>query len=162
MLAHSRTEAHRSILELRSRAIEQAGLVGAVRESVDALQVITPRITIEVEGEEQRQSQHIEFQLLRIVQESITNALKHAQAQNIIVRFTFTRDELEVTITDDGIGFDATQPPAVHSTRFGLLGMRERAAKIRATLAIHSTPGTGSTITITVPTRPTGHHLRTP
>lgn len=162
MLAHSRTEAHRSILELRSRAIEKAGLVGAVRESIDALQVITPRITLEIEGEEQRQSQHIEFQLLRIVQESITNALKHAEAANITVRFHFTPEELHVTITDDGTGFDATRPPAVHSTQFGLLGMRERAAKIRATLTIHSTPGNGCTIAVTVPTRPTSHHLRNP
>jgi len=162
MLAHSRTEAHRSILELRSRAIEHAGLVGAVRESIDALQLITPRITLEIEGEEQRQSQHIEFQLLRIIQESITNALKHAEAANITVRFHFTLEELHVTITDDGTGFDATRPPAVHSTQFGLLGMRERAAKIRATLAIHSIPGNGCTIAVTVPTRPTSHHLRTP
>ncbi len=162
MLAHSRTEAHRSILELRSRAIEHAGLVGAVRESIDALQVITPRITLEVEGEEQRQSQHIEFQLLRIIQESITNALKHAEAAHITVRFHFTPEELHVTITDDGTGFDATRPPALHSTQFGLLGMRERAAKIRATLTIQSTPGNGCTIAVTVPTRPTSHHLRTP
>lgn len=162
MLAHSRTEAHRSILELRSRAIEQAGLVGAVRESIDALQVITPRITLEIEGDEQRQSQHIEFQLLRIIQESITNALKHAEAASIIVRFHFTPEELHVTITDDGTGFDATRPPAMHSTQFGLLGMRERAAKIRATLTIHSTPGNGCTIALTVPTRPTSDHLRTP
>ncbi len=162
MLAHSRTEAHRSILELRSRAIEHVGLVGAVRESVDALQIITPRITIEVEGEEQRRSQHIEFQLLRIVQESITNALKHAQAGNIAVCFRFAPDELRVTITDDGTGFDATLPPAAHGTRFGLLGMRERASKIRATLHFQSTPGTGSIVTVTVPSQPGNQHPRTP
>ncbi|MDZ4402877.1 sensor histidine kinase [Prosthecobacter sp.] len=155
MLTHSRTEAHRSILELRSRTIEQTGLIGAVRESIEALQVITPRITTEVEGREQRLSQRVEFQLLRIVQESITNALKHAQAETITVRFHFTQDELTVTITDDGTGFDATQPPAVHSTRFGLLGMRERAAKIRASIDIQSTPGTGSTVSVTAPIHPT-------
>jgi signal transduction histidine kinase len=155
MLTHSRTEAHRSILELRSRTIEQAGLIGAVSESIEALQVITPRITTEVEGREQRLSQRVEFQLLRIVQESITNALKHAHAETIAVRFHFTHDELTVTITDDGTGFDATQPPAVHSTRFGLLGMRERAAKIRASIDIQSTPGTGSTVSVTAPIHPT-------
>lgn len=162
MLAHSRTEAHRSILELRSRAIEHVGLVGAVRESVDALQIITPRITIEVEGEEQRRSQHTEFQLLRIVQESITNALKHAESDNIAVCFRFAPDELRVTITDDGTGFDATQPPAAHGTRFGLLGMRERASKIRATLHFQSTPGTGSIVTVTVPSQPGNQPPRTP
>ena len=160
MLTHSRTEAHRSILELRSRAIEQAGLVGSVRESVEALQVISPRITIEVEGEEQRQQQHIEFQLLRIVQESITNALKHAQAGNIVVRFRFTPEELRVSITDDGTGFDATQAPAVHGTQFGLLGMHERAAKIRGTLDIQSNPGAGCTVTVTVQSQPGNHHPR--
>ncbi|TLD69053.1 hypothetical protein FEM03_19485 [Phragmitibacter flavus] len=153
MLTHSRAEAHRSILELRSRAIEQAGLVGSVRESVEALQIITPRITIEVEGEEQRQPHHIEFQLLRIVQESITNALKHAQASHIVVRFQFTPDDLRVTITDNGIGFDAAHPPAVQGTQFGLLGMGERAAKIRGMLDIQSQPGAGCTITVSVPTQ---------
>lgn len=160
MLTHSRAEAHRSILELRSRAIEHAGLVGSVRESVEALQIVSPCITIEVEGEEQRQPHHIEFQLLRIVQESITNALKHAQAGHIVVRFQFTPEDLRVSITDDGTGFDAAQPPAVHGTQFGLLGMRERAAKIRGTLDIQSHPGAGSIVTVTVQSQPGNHHPR--
>lgn len=160
MLTHSRAEAHRSILELRSHAIEQAGLVGSVHESVEALQVIAPRITIEVEGEEQRQPHHIEFQLLRIVQESITNALKHGQAGHIVVRFQFTPEDLRVSITDDGTGFDAAQSPAVHGTQFGLLGMRERAAKIRGKLDIQSHPAAGCIVSVTVQSQPGNHHPR--
>lgn len=158
MLSHSRTEAHRSILELRSRAIEQAGLVGSVRESVESLQLILPRITVEVEGVEQRKSHHVEFQLLRIVQESITNALKHAHASNIVVRFRFTPEELSVSIADDGVGFDASAIPPTSGTRFGLLGMRERAAKIRGIVDVQSSPGSGCTVAVTVQTQPVKHH----
>lgn len=160
MLTHSRTEAHRSILELRSRTIEQAGLVGSVRESVEALQLILPRITVEVEGKEQRQPHRVEFQMLRIVQESITNALKHSQAGNIVVHFRFTPEDLCVSITDDGIGFDVKHVPGVPGTQFGLLGMRERAAKIRGTVDIQSSPGAGCTITVTVKSQPGNHHPR--
>lgn len=160
MLIHSRTEAHRSILELRSRAIEQVGLVGSVRESIKALHITSPSITVEVEGDEQRQQQRIEFQLLRIVQESITNALKHAQASSIVVRFRFAPEDLRVSITDDGAGFDVAQAAGVHDTHFGLLGMRERAAKIRGMLDIQSSPGAGCTITVTVQSLSGNHHSR--
>ena len=92
-----------------------------------------------------------ELQLLRIVQEALTNVRKHAQAKQVTVRIGITDDSVTVVISDDGIGFD----PAVHSRtgypRFGLATMRERAEAVGGRLAIRSQPGQGTTVEVALP-----------
>lgn len=93
----------------------------------------------------------VELQLLRIVQEALSNVRKHAGARHARVGLRRLDDRLAVEVEDDGAGFDpeASRPGA--APRFGLAIMRERAASIGGTIAIHSTPGRGSRVHIDVP-----------
>ncbi|HEY1930131.1 MAG TPA: sensor histidine kinase [Caulobacteraceae bacterium] len=85
-------------------------------------------------------------ELLRIAQEAIQNAGNHARAQTITVALRALPGRgLQMTVTDDGRGFDPTCPVC----GFGLAGMRERAASVRAELAIESAPGAGAAVMVT-------------
>jgi signal transduction histidine kinase len=82
--------------------------------------------------------------LLRMTQESLNNALRHANAQAIALSLVYEPDQLRLTITDDGIGFDAQTPRA----GFGLKGMQQRAESIGADLTIQSEVGQGTMVAI--------------
>lgn len=87
------------------------------------------------------------LQVLRIVQEMITNALKHAQARTVIVEVRDEHGALRVRVEDDGIGFDPTAPAPGRGLRF----LRQRAGALGATLAIDSMPGRGTTVLLNLP-----------
>jgi signal transduction histidine kinase len=108
-----------------------------------------PEIRVEILGPERRLDRSVEHHLLRIAQEAVTNARKHARAAHITVTLEFTAG-LTLRITDDGEGFDVTAGPVDNSLHFGLLGMRERAGKISATLDLQSAPGKGTTVQVTL------------
>jgi PAS domain S-box-containing protein len=93
--------------------------------------------------------------VFRIVQESITNIARYAQATQINIDLAQNGDELRVTVQDDGQGFDPAQ--AAGKKSFGLLGMRERALALGGRLDIQSAPQQGATIALTIPlhTQPT-------
>ena len=91
--------------------------------------------------------------LYRFAQEAITNAVKHAQAEEIHVKLTQQSDKIVLTVTDDGIGF---MPPdfneAVPADGAGLIGMIERLEMVGGSLSITSKPGEGSRLTAVIPT----------
>ena len=87
-----------------------------------------------------------EFQLLRIAQEAISNALAHATAQTVNVRLQMDQATLRLTIEDDGIGFEAGAAGAIG--HYGLLGMQERADEIGAKLSIASSRQSGACVTV--------------
>ncbi len=93
----------------------------------------------------------VELQVIRIIQEALTNIRKHARADLARVELRRTADTLLVTITDNGTGFDVTTPPRREFPRFGLTTMRERAESIGGSLAIDSAPGRGTHVTFTMP-----------
>jgi len=80
----------------------------------------------------------------------VANALQHAQATRINVRLTFERDNLLMEIADDGQGFDVAGAPVAEQGHFGIAGMKERAANIKADFAIQS-DNVGTRITLKVP-----------
>jgi PAS domain S-box-containing protein len=84
--------------------------------------------------------------LFRIYQEALTNVVRHADANNITTSLVLLPEQLSLTITDDGKGFDNSQP----IKSLGILGMKERAYMIGGTVNIDSWPGRGTTVTITV------------
>ncbi len=91
----------------------------------------------------------VEYQLLRIVGEALSNASAHAQANKIEIRLAIVNRELHLNISDDGVGFSPDEPqPFGH---FGLVGMRERAHEIHAKLTIASSPRSGTTVMVVVP-----------
>lgn len=86
--------------------------------------------------------------IFRIVQESLTNVARHAAASEVEVRLTNHADSTELSVHDNGCGFD---PATAGRDSFGLLGIRERALLLGATIAIASAPGNGTTVAIAIP-----------
>jgi two-component system, NarL family, nitrate/nitrite sensor histidine kinase NarX len=91
----------------------------------------------------------VQAQLIRIVQEALSNIRKHAQAQHVAIRGRQIEQQILIEIQDDGIGF---LPESVSgSARYGLVGMRERAEMIGADFQITSQPGQGATVSLRLP-----------
>ena len=90
----------------------------------------------------------VEEHLYRIVSEALHNVVKHARADRAAVTVTAQERSLQVTVRDDGIGFD---PDAGYAGHLGLSTMAERAGIIGADLTITSTPGAGTTVTVSLP-----------
>ena len=103
----------------------------------------------------------MEHHLLRIGQESITNALKHAQAQNIFVVLKYSAASVRISIRDDGCGFVAGKILSAQQGHFGLESLRGRARKIGAQFNVLSAPGNGTTIEVIVPLRADGRYSTT-
>jgi signal transduction histidine kinase len=86
--------------------------------------------------------------LFRILQEALTNVMRHAQAHTVEISLTEDEQQLCLTISDDGIGF------AMHDSRpssFGLVGMRERVLMLGGTMTLNSEPGEGTSLSVRIP-----------
>lgn len=137
------------IVHLRPPALEAEGLRIALDKHVDVLRRAHRRpIALEIDGDEPVAAR-IESDVFRIAQEALHNALRHAHAEQIAVRLRCDASGLELTVADDGVGFDAAAP-AARSRRLGLTTMAERARAIGATLEIDSAPGAGTTVRLVV------------
>jgi signal transduction histidine kinase len=91
----------------------------------------------------------IENDVLRLGQEAITNATKHAKARNIFVNLQFADGQFELRVKDDGVGFDVNKPHP-NGGGFGLVGMRERAKNASGDMRIKSAPNEGTELTFRV------------
>jgi signal transduction histidine kinase len=100
----------------------------------------------------------VEVQLLRVAQEALSNVRKHARAKHAWVSLTRVQDDLHLEIRDDGRGFDPARPARSFGPRFGLQSMRERVESIHGTFMVHSTPGQGARIQVTIPLIYRGHN----
>jgi len=105
---------------------------------------------VQIRGEDSLLSDETKMAVFRIVQESLTNVARHARAGHVSILLSCQADQLALSIRDDGRGFDAkADQPA--NRGFGLLGMRERALKIGASLSVHSAPHAGTTVSLVLP-----------
>ena len=148
---HGIAEARRYIWDLRSTALENNDLPAALSETARRLTNDTGIQTqVEVNGTFRPLGRPIEDNLLRIGQEAINNAVKHAGAQRISVNLVFDARRVQLSIRDDGRGFD-NQVGGNGHTQFGLIGMRERAERIGGTLTVHSSEGSGTEVVADVP-----------
>jgi signal transduction histidine kinase len=137
------------VFELRPASIEDEGLATALRKHVDVLRRVERReIKLELSGNSKRKPE-VEREVLRIAQEALQNALRHARAETIEVRLRSDEGRLRLAVSDDGVGFDPAAP-AVRSRRLGLTSMEERAEAIGGALRIDSRPGAGTTIEVEV------------
>jgi signal transduction histidine kinase len=155
MLQHSRQEVRRSVWDLRNRVLENHGFAVAL-ESLAASAAIDggPNVVTRITGPLANLPSSITYQLLRMAQEALANSLKHAHAKNILISLDRSAHRYVLAITDDGRGFDTQTPEPPGPPHFGLIGMRERASKIGASLEITSQPGSGTTVTATLPVPP--------
>jgi signal transduction histidine kinase len=152
MSRRSLFEARRSVWDLRSHLLENSNLVTALSE-VTKLMASSTRLPIDVQtsGTPRKLSAPVENNLLRIAQEALANALKHAQASHIVVKLNYEPALVRLRVRDDGVGFDTTCHATVSGGHFGLLDMSERAGKIGGAFSMISAPGQGTEIVVAVP-----------
>ncbi|MBI4783286.1 MAG: PAS domain S-box protein [Oscillatoriophycideae cyanobacterium NC_groundwater_1537_Pr4_S-0.65um_50_18] len=144
------TEARRSVVALRPQLLEESNLQSALRRLIAQTRAAAMDTTLhyEIEGAVYALPTEVENNLLRMGQEALTNAIKHANADEIRVELVYDRDQVCLCVRDNGQGFGVGNIPP--SEGFGLLGMSERAERIGAQLTIRSQPGQGTEIIVTV------------
>lgn len=151
MVRHGQEEFRRSLSNLRAQELERGALSEALGESGRQMTAGSGvAFQSSVRGATRRLEEGIENNLLRIGQECITNALRHARARCISVELSFEPGGVRMRIADDGQGFDPRTLEQVGEGHFGWRGIRERAEQIRAGIEIESGAGHGTTIEITV------------
>lgn len=155
MSRRSFAEVRRSVWDLRSHLLERHDLPTALREAVKPLaKTGGAEISVEVEGRIRRLPIRTETHLLRIGQEAVTNAVKHARARTIQVTCRYGWGKFQLRIRDDGRGFRTDTALSVSGGHFGLLDMRERAEKLGARFGLHSEPEAGTEIVVTLSENP--------
>ncbi|MBI5683789.1 MAG: PAS domain S-box protein [Verrucomicrobia bacterium] len=141
---------HRLAWELRPAALDDLGLASALKRYVEECsQRSGLAVDFHVSGlADQRLQPSIETTFYRVVQEALTNVIKHAQANRVSVLLDYRRDSVLVIVEDNGKGFDVGKVMnSINSSgRLGLLGMQERAALVGAKFNIESTPDAGTTV----------------
>jgi signal transduction histidine kinase len=150
LVRSSIAEARRYVWDLRSQALTKHDLPAALAEMARRLSAESAvQAQVEVSGAFRPLPPAIENNLLRIGQEAVNNAVRHADAQRILVKLNFAARHVQLSVRDNGRGFEPqTTNGAVH---FGLTGMRERAGQMGGQLSIHSSPGAGTEIVVDVP-----------
>jgi two-component system, NarL family, sensor histidine kinase DegS len=143
-------EVRRIIYDLRPMALDDLGLIPTLRKYLQTIEDYNREITVSFVhiGEEVRLPARMEVAVFRLVQESVQNALKHAEATEIQVRTEMNNNQLLVMVKDNGKGFDTT---VKKENAFGLIGMKERVELLQGTLTIRSKIGFGTTIFIRIP-----------
>ncbi len=153
MARHCMGEARSAVRDLRSESLHTGDAVAALRQmAVEFGSAESPEIRVDVQGAPCTLPRDVEMTLLRIGQEALTNAVKHAQATRIDLEVQFASNHIALRVCDDGIGFVAESSLlSAASGHFGVLGMRERANKVGGKLVIHSSLGGGTTVDFRVP-----------
>jgi signal transduction histidine kinase len=151
MVRGSLEEARSTIWNMRSQVLETGDLPRALanilKQMADGSEL---RTEFNVTGRARRLAPVIENNVLRLGQEAITNATKHAQARNLRVSLEFGEREFCLAVRDDGRGFD-TANASNGGGGFGLVGMRERATELKGALDVRSRPGEGTEVLLRVP-----------
>ncbi|TMN21362.1 histidine kinase [Lentibacillus cibarius] len=149
MIRSSLYEVRRIIYDLRPMALDDLGLVPTIKKYIATLSDYNNlKIDFNLIGEERRVNQKYEIAFFRLMQEALQNAVKHAEASQVIVKLEIGVKTIAMVIKDNGKGFD---PAIKREKSFGLIGMRERVDMLNGTMSINSTIGEGTAIVINVP-----------
>jgi signal transduction histidine kinase len=138
------------VFELRPGSLEAEGLATVLRKHVEVLRRVSGRAIELRVCDAPRLAPEPATQVLRIAQEALGNALRHAGADEIEVRLYRGDGTLVLVVSDNGCGFDP-DGPEVRGQRLGLTSMEERATELGGTLRVSSTLGEGSTVQLKVP-----------
>jgi signal transduction histidine kinase len=148
LVAGTLEDVRRLAVELRPKALDDFGLEPALERLAQGFAEQTG-IAVDVEARlDERLPGELETVLYRIVQEALTNVVKHAQAERVSIVVRRRGDRVAAVIEDDGRGFT---PGEARAGGLGLLGMRERLALVDGTIVIESRPGAGTTLVAEVP-----------
>ena len=137
-------DVRRLAVQLRPKALDDFGLAPALERLVETFSEATDiRVELEAQLGDERLPSEVETTLYRIVQEALTNIVKHAEASSVSILLVRRGGSATAVIEDDGQGFD---PAAAHEEGLGLVGMRERVELHEGRLTVESVPGSGTTL----------------
>lgn len=148
VIGHAQTEMRALLLHLRPTALEDRSLKQGI---TNLLEELYSKVSLKLKWDlmETCLDSGIEDHLFRIVQEAVSNTLRHARASNLEVYLHQTEDSVTLKIVDDGVGFDTSQPDKVGS--YGLRNMRERVTGLGGTFKTVSIKNQGTIIDISIP-----------
>jgi signal transduction histidine kinase len=145
------------ILGLRTSLGEDRGFIDTLEDYLERWQGqsdVTVELQLSPPGYDPGLAPMSEVQLLRIIQEALSNVRKHAKAQRAWVRLRPAGTGVEVVIEDDGVGFDPDGLRRSDLPRFGMATMRERAEAVGGTFEVSAVPGTGTRVVVRLPAEP--------
>ncbi len=152
MVDSSLNELQRLIADLRPSHLDDLGLPAALRWYAGEVQKRVPlQINLEVVGKQITLSSELKTTLFRLVQEALTNVIKHAEASHVNILLFFQSEAVNVSIEDDGCGFDMSKIGTSERVSWGLLGMQERTHLVNGECKIDSAPNRGTRIEVTIP-----------
>jgi signal transduction histidine kinase len=147
--------------QLRPPLLADLGLSGAIHEAGDQIATaLSVPVTVELDDGVDNLPETVEVVALRVIQEALQNARKHAHPTTIRVRMGREETSWVVEVRDDGKGFDADDPPVNGRRSFGLQFMRERAELIGARFEVRSSPNLGTAVRMTIPPGAMGMPIR--
>ncbi|MFT9487220.1 MAG: sensor histidine kinase [Tepidibacillus sp.] len=157
MVRQSLADVRKIIFDLRPMALDDLGLFPTLRKYI---QEMAKRDNLDIDlslaGRERRLPSGMEVAIFRLVQEALNNVVKHAQATKAVVKVEFQSGQIEVSVKDNGIGFDEEEQEKQKEGHFGLMGMKERVDLLEGDLEIQSIKNKGTTIKIRVPVNESG------
>lgn len=146
-------DVHRLVLELRPSALDELGLLTAVQQHVEAWTTVTGiNAEFQAIGVDAQVPSEVAIVLYRVMQEALTNVLKHAEARHVSVILEQQRDQLCLIVEDDGRGFDpdTARQASDGPRRIGLLSMQERVGLVGGTFTLESAPGRGTSVFVRI------------
>jgi len=144
-----RNELKNCLWDLRNQSLDDSDAAEALRKTVSP-QAGDATVTIDFAIPRSHFTDLTFHDVLRIVRELVTNAVRHGKARNIVLSGTDDGRTVRVSVRDDGRGFDPSARPGIAEGHFGLDGIAERLRRTHGTLAVDSAPGRGTTVTFTL------------
>ncbi|MCH4824767.1 MAG: sensor histidine kinase [Planococcus sp. (in: firmicutes)] len=150
MVRQALTEVRRIIYDLRPMTLDDLGLVPTLKKYMDTIEEYNKGVGLKFlsSGKEERLPNNYETTIFRLVQEGISNAIRHGKSNDITVEMKWLKNQVQIMVTDNGIGFDQG---IVKNQSFGLTGMRERIELVEGNLIINSSPGNGTMLMFHIP-----------
>ncbi|MCM3734224.1 histidine kinase [Fictibacillus nanhaiensis] len=150
MVRDSLKEVRRIIYDLRPMALDDLGLVPTLDKYLRNVKDRSGKVVeLHALGQSRRFPTKMEIAIFRLIQESVSNAVKHSDANLIEVKLEFTQKFISLYIRDDGKGFDTSKP--AKSNSFGMMGMRERVELLEGTIKVKSRLNYGTSVYIQIP-----------
>lgn len=155
------SEARRSVRALKPLAVEEGSGSGALRALARGFEGVGPKVSFEVAGEERELPQGVELIHYRVLQEGLTNALKHAGAGRVRAQLTYAPKKVLLSVSDDGAGIPKYARVCPTTQGFGLKALRERVEDVGGSLSTGNAPDGGFRLEAELPTvSPSGREIR--
>ncbi|KGR90073.1 histidine kinase [Ureibacillus massiliensis 4400831 = CIP 108448 = CCUG 49529] len=145
------SEVRRIIYDLRPMALDDLGIIPTLKKYLSTVMEYNPGVQVHFQAlsnNEKRLPSDYEVSIFRLVQESVTNAIKHGNSREVWVKIEWLRNHINISVKDSGKGFDIN---IIKEQSFGIVGMKERIDLLKGTMDIKSTIGEGTIVSFKVP-----------